>query len=230
MAEFLQKFYAQVGVSSELRKPLEQTGSVGAFLIPSNLSNYPQGSNGAEQEMEGVATGYSDQQAMPLNFWPDWRKVPGTCWNTRGYVLYKMAISTTTSIAADRNCKILEGSWSDEYSGTEMTFTNSFEVSRSLHVDHMVPKGYVYHHGASAWTKTQDKKDFVNDILNLIPARSGINISKNDKGPSEWMPENIGYWCEYSHKWIQIVKKWKITLQPVDYLGLLNVLSRCSKV
>ena len=60
---------------------------------------------------------------------------------------------------------------------------------------------------------------YANDLTNheaLIAVSSSANRSKGDKDPSDWMPPNKDYWCEYIRDW-QIVKKlWALNMDEKE--------------
>ena len=63
--------------------------------------------------------------------------------------------------------------------------------------------------GGYLWT-TQEKKEFANDIENLIMVSTRCNAIKSDKSPSEWMPQNTNYHAEYLKRYNHIMKKYNL--------------------
>ena len=81
-----------------------------------------------------------------------------------------------------------------------MVFTNASDVD----IDHVIPLKYAHDHGGAIWTLCV-KKLFANDPDNLLAVDDGENQFKSAKGPSEYLPPNEDYHCEYATKWTIIL-------------------------
>jgi hypothetical protein len=75
----------------------------------------------------------------------------------------------------------------------------------------IVPLHWAHNHGAANWPKSQ-KRTFANDPHNLIAVEDNLNQAKSDKDPSEWMPPNQSYRCEYLDRFNSVVDEYH--LQP----------------
>ena len=49
------------------------------------------------------------------------------------------------------------------------------------------------------------KETFANDPRNLLAVDDGLNQAKGAKGPTQWMPPNHSYRCEYLIHWQQVL-------------------------
>ena len=77
-----------------------------------------------------------------------------------------------------------------------------------LDIDHVVALKWTYERGVSGWPNKKKAK-FANDPLNLLIVQDRLNQSKGEKPPSEWMPPNHKYRCEYLDLWVLILDKYK---------------------
>jgi hypothetical protein len=53
------------------------------------------------------------------------------------------------------------------------------------------------------------------------------NQSKSAKGPSEWMPPDVSYHCEYVRKWDFLVNKYELVLAAEDVALIKQVGQGC---
>jgi hypothetical protein len=139
-----------------------------------------------------------------------WIDADKDCQNTRQEVLIEESISPL--VLNKKGCKVLKGAWMDYY--TKKIITNPTK----LDIDHLVPLAEVDRSGGNKWSKKK-KMQYANDLTNheaLIAVSSSANRSKGDKDPSDWMPPNKDYWCEYIRDW-QIVKKlWALNMDEKE--------------
>lgn len=63
--------------------------------------------------------------------------------------------------------------------------------------------------GGHDWNK-EKRKQFANDMENLIPVSSVLNRQKGSKGSRQWLPPNKEFQCEYVNKWLSIGKKYNL--------------------
>lgn len=165
-----------------------------------------------------------------------WEDVSG--WSTRDVVLSQTAEDATKTSSA-----FTSGVWVSPYTGEEIVCSTKEEVSKNIQIDHIIPIGYVHRHGGASWSDDK-KKEYYNDygtidanydsgdngtvdypkIGVLVAVDSKSNISKSDKGPSEWMPSDKSYWVEYCIKWVEIADAYDISLSKADYDKIQEVL------
>ena len=97
----------------------------------------------------------------------------------------------------------MSGKWLDPYSG------KYFYEAKKLEIDHLIPLKKAHTMGGHDWNK-EKRKQFANDIENLIPVSSVLNRQKGSKGPRQWLPPNKKFQCEYVKKWLSIRKKYNL--------------------
>lgn len=147
-----------------------------------------------------------------------WIDADKDCQNTREEVLIIESLKKPT--LDKKGCKVIEGRWYDPY--TDKFFTNPSD----LDVDHFIPLAEVDRSGGNKWSK-QKKMDYANDLDDpdiLIAVSKGANRSKGDKDPSDWMPPNEDYHCEYIRIWQEIKDKWglKMDIKERDFIEQKN--------
>lgn len=139
--------------------------------------------------------------------WKHWIDEDRDCINTRHEVLAASSIQRPTM--SPDGCYVSRGVWYGEYSGEEYTRASNLDI------DHIIPLAWAHRHGASAWSKTK-KASFANDYENLIAVDKGLNRSKGAKGPSEWMPPNQAYRCEYLNRWKYLLVKYSLSFKSTE--------------
>lgn len=169
-----------------------------------------------------------DKSAYNRTDWKHWSSHNSSCWNTREQVLKNQSKSI---VLLDRNkqvtkdiniaCHIKSGVWIDPY--TDKTAKSIKE----LDIDHIVPLSYANEHGASKWAPAK-KEQFANDLDNLVAVSLRENRSKGAKGPSEYMPPNAKYGCEYVGKFVNIVNKYNLSITSQDKRVILSTLQKCN--
>ena len=132
------------------------------------------------------------------------------------------------------NATVFAGTLADPYSGQSVDFVRGAQTSEAVQIDHIVPLFYFYAHGG--WrlvgSPEQDRLvEFANDPLNLLAVSGAANQDKLAKGPSEWVPANEAYRCEYASRWVAVYEKYQplgLTLDPRDREYLLGELAACN--
>jgi len=139
-----------------------------------------------------------------------WIDADKDCQDTRQEVLIFESIEKVT---LDQNgCKVIEGKWYDPYSN--QYFRNSDDID----IDHFVPLAEVHRSGGNMWSKDK-KMEYANDLDDpevLIAVDKSANRSKGDKDPSDWLPPNKEFQCEYIKTWQTIKKKWKLSMDAKE--------------
>lgn len=138
--------------------------------------------------------------------WPHWHDDDGDCQNTRHELLL-----ATSQLGVDfksaKECNVLTGLWYGPYGG--QTFTDS----AALDLDHIVPLKFAHGHGGANWSRDR-KKQFANDVDNLLLVKASLNRQKGAKGPDEWMPPNHPYRCDYLKKFNTVMDKYGLQYTP----------------
>jgi len=143
------------------------------------------------------------------------------CQNTRQEVLIEESLEEVT--LDKKGCKAIQGKWYDPY--TDRYFTNP----QDLDIDHFIPLKEVHVSGGQYWDKER-KKLYANDLDNsitLIAVYKGANRSKGAKDPSEWMPKNEKYHCEYIKTWQEVKKKWELGMDEKEKEFIYNKNEEC---
>ena len=152
--------------------------------------------------------------------WPHWADNDKDCQNTRHEMLLsssRVAVSFKTS----KGCYVAEGEWYDPY--TDLTFVDA----SSLDLDHLVPLKYANGRGGDKWSRAK-KKEFANDIDNLILVDLGANRQKGAKGIDEWLPPNHSFRCQYIGQFDKVVKKYNLYYIPTEKRTVQKMLKACS--
>lgn len=81
--------------------------------------------------------------------------------------------------------------------------------------------------GGHEWSKDK-KMQYANNLDHpetLIAVSKSANRSKGDKDPSDWMPTNDDYGCDYIKTWQKIKKDWGLAMdrKEEDFLTQKNI-------
>lgn len=141
-----------------------------------------------------------------------WLKDPAdnSCLSTREKVLVRD--SSRTVDLGPTGCKVKSGEWDDPYAG-DVHYKPS-----EIQIDHAVPLKNAYISGASKW----DEKarcvytNFLANNYHLISVEGSENQSKGDKDPSQWMPTNEKYHCQYIKNWLSVKMIWRLVLSSEE--------------
>ena len=131
--------------------------------------------------------------------WKHWSDFDGDCMNTRHEILKSQAISAVK--LSPNGCYVSMGVWVDPFSAK--TFTRA----SGLDVDHIIPLKWAHDHGGNIWS-AEKKEQFANDPENLIAVDDGLNQQKGAQGPTEWLPPNHNFRCEYLSFWVLLLNKY----------------------
>ena len=149
-----------------------------------------------------------------------WIDADKDCFDTRVEVL--IAESKTWPKFKSR-CKVSTGEWFSVYDNKTIT------DSSKLDVDHLVPLQEAWQSGADQWSNKK-RQDFANDLSegnSLIAVTLGTNRSKGSKEPQNWLPTS-SYVCQYLIDWIDVKKRWNLSVDQVEKDFLVNALNTCT--
>ena len=155
------------------------------------------------------------------DLFPHWLDEDDNCRDTRAETLIRQS-EVPVAFADGAGCQVTSGRWYDPY--TDNTFTDDDD----LDIDHIVPLKWAYEHGADKWPE-RIRADFANDTLNVIAVSLSANRSKGAKGPTEWMPANQGFRCQYLQRFKVVTQKYQLAFTARETLVLSRQLSSCSR-
>lgn len=164
-------------------------------------------STSQQQQMDSALTEAASQgRAFALTYdrhdYKHWIDVDGDCQNTRQEILIIHSMEPVV-FTNPKRCTVKRGSWHDPYSNKQFT------LASDLDVDHIVPLHFAHIHGAASWPSKQ-KEAFANDPFNLILVDDQLNQSKSAQGPTEWLPPNQAYRCDYIRRFDQVMQKYQL--------------------
>ena len=159
--------------------------------------------------------GYTPPSQSPANdarysrdqFGHGWADDDHDCINTRHEILQQQSTSTVST--GKNKCTVERGRWLDPYTG------QTFYMARDLDIDHLVPLEWAWRHGADGWTDDQRKK-FANDPANLFAVKASVNRAKGSKDPSEWLPPDSKFHCQYVTRFIRVMKTYQLQLSDSE--------------
>lgn len=143
--------------------------------------------------------------------------------NTREEVL--ISESVTPAQVDPYGCKVIAGDWFSPYDGVTHTDPSDLDI------DHVVALKEAWDSGAFSWSASR-RQSYANDLTSrasLIAVTAGVNRSKGDKDPTNWMPPRKEYWCTYLTDWVAIKSRWGLSMDQSEHGRIRNVLStQCS--
>jgi hypothetical protein len=158
-------------------------------------------------------------------FGQSWADVDRNGCDTRNDILRRDLIDPVFE-AGTSDCKVLSGDLIDPFSGSPMAFVSGRTTSIEVQIDHLVPLAWAWRNGASEWTGER-RVEFANDPLNLLAVNGGLNQEKSDSGPSEWLPPNRAFQCEYLFLFASVVVEYDLALPAPDRTVLMELLRTC---
>jgi hypothetical protein len=128
-----------------------------------------------------------------------------------------------TQVGLGDSCRVETGSWLSVYD-------NQLIIDSSkLDIDHMIPLKEAWDSGANTWDAAR-RQAFANDLdlpQALIAVSAGSNRSKSARDPSDWLPTNQSYICQYIQDWMIVKVKWELSVDQREFNTLSNVATRC---
>jgi Protein of unknown function (DUF1524) len=141
-----------------------------------------------------------------------WADADGDCRDTRAEVLEQL--STGRVWMRSGGCVVDRGRWNDPY--TNRVFTDASDVD----VDHLVPLSWAWENGAWEWDQATRER-FANDRANLFVVDLSANRSKGSDDPTQWLPPNAAFHCEYVTRFERVRRTYQIQL-PLDHQRALD--------
>jgi hypothetical protein len=170
----------------------------------------------AELPIKGRApkTGYKRDQ-----FGNGWRKT-GDC-TTRELILAR-----DVKDAEIENCKVLNGTLEDPYTGKTILFVRGPETSDDVQIDHVVALSDAWQKGAQSLTFAE-REELANDPLELLAVDGPANQDKGAGDAATWLPPNKIYRCSYVARQIAVKKKYSLWVTQSENEAIKNVLKTC---
>lgn len=240
-------FKGSRGLSVEIDGKIKELGGDGKSLSEILGGFADSGSNNKDTEVKKLSTNdikkvsttldkLKVQEAQNVSYnrkeWSHWATPKGSssCWNTREEVLSKQGSKIVyldsnkkETKTKSKACSIKSGEWNDVYTGKKITDPSKIDI------DHMIPLSYAAKHGGQGWDSSK-KKDYANSLktpYHLLAVDAGANRAKGDKGPSEWMPSNKAYQCNYVANWVAVSSEWGLTISKSDVATIKKTLKSC---
>lgn len=163
----------------------------------------------------------SDSKYERKAFMSRWRDQDGDCQDARQEVLIEESLTPPTM--SDDGCRVVSGQWYDPYTDA------IYDDPSDLDIDHYVPLEEAYESGASAWDKAK-KNAYANDLNNpntLIAVSLSANRSKGARDPSEWMPPNAEYHCDYLVTWVQVKEHFNMSMDAKEFNFINQKIQEC---
>ncbi|MDE2899879.1 MAG: DUF1524 domain-containing protein [Chloroflexota bacterium] len=154
--------------------------------------------------------------------WRLWTDDDSDCQDTRQEVLIAESASRV-KYGDDRGCRVESGHWFDPYTG------RVHRDPSTLHIDHLVPLANAHRSGGWAWSSDR-KRQFANslgDAAHLIAVSADANREKGARGPEEWRPSRMEYWCAYATAWARVKRTWALTVTHAEAVALREMLQTC---
>lgn len=152
-----------------------------------------------------------------------WVDADGDSCNTREEVLIAESIGNPQVDAF--GCRVVAGDWVSPYDNRR------HEDPADLDIDHVVALKEAWDSGAWSWASSK-RRSFANDLSDprpLIAVTAGVNRSKGDKDPSNWLPANGSYLCTYLSDWVAIKSRWGLSMDQSEFGRVRKLLtSRCA--
>lgn len=146
-----------------------------------------------------------------------WADADGDGCDTRREVLRRQNLAS-----GGGRCGAERGEWVSAYDGVVTDDPSSFDV------DHLVPLAEAWRSGADEWPEAR-REAFANDLhpFSLIAVSAGSNRAKSDQDPSEWMPPEADFHCQYVARWVAVKFRWRLAVDRAERQAIADYLAGC---
>ena len=129
----------------------------------------------------------------------------------------------SVTFETDRQCRVEIGRWFGALTSVYV------EDPSDLDIDHLVPLKNAHLSGAWRWDADmrQEYANYLEEEDHLIAVTAGANRSKGAKGPEEWGPPDLDYWCQYATDWTEVKARWGLTMTKVESEIVMDMLGTC---
>lgn len=135
--------------------------------------------------------------------WKHWTVGPDGC-DTREKVLKRDGKGVVTG----KGCRVLKGTWFSPYDDAEQA--HPITDAAGLQIDHVVPLHEAAQSGGENWSADR-KREFANDLDELLAVPGALNEEKGDGDPAEWLPPEPDDVCPYLVIWVKVKRKYGLT-------------------
>ena len=154
--------------------------------------------------------------------WKHWTDADGDCQDARQEALITESLVSVT-FETDRQCRVETGRWFGAFTGVYV------ENPGDLDIDHQVPLKNAHLSGGWIWDADMREEfaNYLGEENHLIAVTAGANRSKGAKGPEEWGPPDLDYWCQYATDWTQVKSRWGLTMTEIESEIVMDMLGTC---
>ncbi|GFH37278.1 HNH endonuclease family protein [Streptomyces pacificus] len=111
------------------------------------------------------------------------------------------------------DCVVVSMTLYDPYTGKTIEWRK--QDAAEVQIDHVVPLSYSWQMGSSRWPESK-RRQFANDVLNLLPVEGRANSAKGDSGPASWLPPDRRIRCAYAVRFAQVALKYELPVTAAD--------------
>ena len=143
----------------------------------------------------------------------------GNCLNTRGKVLVRDSSSNVTF--TPNGCTVETGNWDDPYTARLHT------SAKDIQIDHVVALKNAYMTGAHEWDfkKRCLYANFLGNSFHLLSVNGKENLKKSDSSPSDYVPPNKDFICEFVKDWLNIKLIWSLRETPKEQNAIMSIVN-----
>lgn len=146
-----------------------------------------------------------------------WKDFDRDCQNQRHELLISLSTIPVTFTNA-KQCTVKQGKWISPYSNKVIY------SAKEIDIDHILPVSLSWHYGAKYWTK-QQRIEFYNDPINIVPVEKRLNRQKGAKDITQWLPPQNQ--CGYISRFMRVIKKYKFNPPAEKMVQFEALLHRC---
>ena len=157
-----------------------------------HAGSQPSHCHGSKRPVSSYEASSSGYERKAYGSWAD---TDGDCKSTRHEVLEQL--NTGQLRYSANGCRVVSGRWFGVFSG------QYFYDAQDMDIDHVFPVALADRLGARNWPSVK-KREFFNDPANLLPVDKSLNRSKGAKDPTQWLPPNSSYRCEYATRFLRV--------------------------
>lgn len=171
-------------------------------------------------EIKGRApkTGYNRSE----EFYKSWPLVNGC---SLRQVIIKRELGDTAQLA-ENGCDVIAGTFTEPYTGSQMTFYQKSDFSTKIQIDHIVALSDAWQKGAQYKTK-EERYAMATDPLNLIAVDASANQQKSDGDAATWLPPNKAFRCQYVSRQVSVKYKYGLWVTQAEHDVIANILQSC---